>query len=92
MPRTPKNIAQHELIGLEVEVIAAQNPSQTGIKGKVVDETLKTLVIGTGHGPKIVPKEGSVFRFDLKERVVDIDGSVLLARPEDRIKKRIEKW
>lgn len=92
MARTAKNIVQHELIGLECEVVAASNRSQIGTKGKVVDETMKTVVIGTEHGPKVIEKQGSVFRLDLDGRIVDIDGSVLLARPEDRIKKRISKW
>jgi len=90
--RNVKNIAQHELIGLECEVVAAANKSQIGIKGNVVDETMKTLIISTEHGPKIIEKQGSVFRFDVGGKIADVDGNVLVARPEDRIKKKISKW
>ena len=85
--RNAENILRHELIGLECEVVAAANRSNVGIKGRIEDETMKTLVIGG----KAVEKKGAVFRVKV-DKTVDIDGNFLLARPEDRIKKKIHKW
>ncbi|MBI2971966.1 MAG: ribonuclease P protein component 1 [Candidatus Aenigmarchaeota archaeon] len=89
--RTPKNILRHEFIGLECEVVRAGNASQVGIKGTVIDETMKTVVI-RADGAKRVPKQGTVFRFTLGGTKIDVEGDFIIARPEDRIKKQIRKW
>ena len=88
-----KNIVRHELIGLEVEVVDSANSSQIGAKGTVTDETRQTLTIDTGSGEKSFAKDQCVFRFILPtgERV-RVDGRILVARPEDRIKKKFSKW
>ncbi len=88
--RNAENILRHELIGLECEVVTASNPSQVGIRGKIVDETMKTIVIGSER--KAVEKKNTVFRVNLGGETVDIDGNFIIARPEDRIKKKIKKW
>lgn len=91
--RSKRNILRHEFIGLQCEVIASRNKCQVGIKGKVVDETRNTLLLETKRGLKRIEKEGRIFRFWLEDgSVVDVNGSYLLARPEDRIKKRFRKW
>ena len=86
--RTAENILRHELIGLECVVEKADNKSTIGIGGRIVDETLKTVVIGG----KKVPKKGSVFAVKLAGKKVHIDGNFIIARPEDRIKRKIKKW
>ena len=70
-----------ELIGLDVEVLSAP---YSDISGKVVDETKNTFTIGT---ERMVPKPNNVFRFAYEGRTIDIIGSEILHRPEDRIKK-----
>ena len=86
--RNPGNILRHELIGLECRVIKSRNISQEGIEGRILDETMKTLLVGG----KTVQKKGSVFRVKLQGKNVDIEGDYIAARPEDRIKKKITKW
>jgi len=86
--RTPKNILQHELIGLRCRVVAARNPAQVGISGVIRDETMKTLVIGNRR----IEKAGATFRVWLESTAVDIDGDAILARPEERIKKMTKRW
>jgi len=81
---TPKNIKKHELIGLDVEVIDAKNKSLVGLKGKVVDETRNTIVL---EGEKKVMKKGATFKIRLENGSVEVDGDVLVGRPEERIKK-----
>jgi ribonuclease P protein subunit POP4 len=91
---TPKNIVRHELIGLHVEVIASTNKDQLGIKGRVIDETMNMIKIANEQDKeKVIQKKGSIFRFALPNNVqVDIAGDIIVARPEDRIKKRFKKW
>lgn len=95
---TPKNLARHELIGLQVEVVSSSNKSHVGAKGTVTDETRQTLTIETekGRGKKAernFAKDQCTFRFTLPSgQKVKVDGRLLVARPEDRIKKKLKKW
>ena len=90
--RTPRNILQHELIGLRCRVMEASNQSQVGLEGKIVDETMQTLVIQSHEERKRVGKKGSVFRLRLDKQTVDVDGDTILVRPEDRIKIMMKRW
>jgi ribonuclease P protein subunit POP4 len=90
---TPHNILRHELIGLQVRVLDALNPSVSGIQGKVIDETRNTLAIGTASETAMIPKEIATFRFHLPSGIlVDVDGSRLISRPENRLKTRTRRW
>lgn len=86
--RNPKNILRHEFIGLPCEITEASNKSLVGVKGNVVDETMKTIVLDG----KRIQKKGTTFRMNVSGTNVQIDGDVIIARPEDRIKKRFKKW
>jgi ribonuclease P protein subunit POP4 len=109
--RNAENILRHELIGLECEIVSASNKNANGIKGKIVDETMKTVVIESekksgsegnrkaisntsdfNQPRKVVEKKGTIFRLKLDKETVDVDGNFIIARPEDRIKKKIKKW
>ena len=90
--RTVKNILRHELIGLPCEIIKTSNKSQIGIKGRIVDETLKIIEIKTTEGKKMIAKKNTIFRVGIDDKKVDIDGNFIGYRPEDRIKKRFKKW
>ncbi|MBI4363164.1 MAG: ribonuclease P protein subunit [Euryarchaeota archaeon] len=91
MPLTRRNLLQHELIGLEAEVARSSNPGLRGLRGRVVDETQRTLVLETPRGTRRVPKEAAHFAFTLPggERV-EVEGRRLLARPEDRVSLRMK--
>jgi ribonuclease P protein subunit POP4 len=73
-----------ELIGLDVEVLSAPF---SGISGRAVDETKRTLTIESDGTERMVPKPGNEFRFAYEGRTIDIIGSEIMHRPEDRIKK-----
>ncbi|UCD07932.1 MAG: ribonuclease P protein component 1 [Candidatus Aenigmatarchaeota archaeon] len=90
---TPENLVRHELVGLFVKITKSTDPSNVGIEGRIVDETRNTLTIETKKGKKSFIKEKCTFSFLLptNERV-NVDGRVLVARPEDRIKKKFKKW
>jgi ribonuclease P protein subunit POP4 len=68
-----------EFIGLEVEV--------SGFSGKVVDESKNTFTVLSEGKEKTVPKKGNDFRFARNGEKIDVKGSDILHRPEDRIKK-----
>ena len=65
MPLTPETLPRHELVGLDVEVVAASNPDAIGIEGTVVTETTRTLGIEGTDRVWHVPKDGATFTFDL---------------------------
>jgi ribonuclease P protein subunit POP4 len=86
------SLLQHEFIGLKAEIVWSTNPSQVGIRGKVLDETQKTLTILHEGKQKIIAKETSTFHFKLLDgTILEIDGKILLGRPEDRVKKQIRR-
>lgn len=80
------NLRKHELIGLEVEVLHATDPSQAHVRGRVVDETRNTLVLEIQGHEKRIPKHGSRFRFEIQGGL-EVDGEEIRFRPEDRVKK-----
>ncbi|HSO25012.1 MAG TPA: ribonuclease P protein component 1 [Methanobacteriaceae archaeon] len=89
---TPQNLFQHELIGLNVEIIESPNNGLIGIKGKVVDETRNTIRVETDDGSEsVIPKNVAIFHFQTPKGKVEIDGKILVSRPEDRIKKKFRK-
>jgi ribonuclease P protein subunit POP4 len=93
MPITPQNLVRHEFCGLSIRIAKSTDPTQKGMKGKVIDETYKTLKIDTKKGEKTVIKENCIFVFTLPDkRKVEVDGKLLVSRPEDRIKKKFPKW
>ena len=92
-PITPQNILRHELIGLNVKISKATDPTLRSIKGSVVDETKNTLSILSSGGTLIVPKNVATFRFKLPSGpLVDVDGARLVGRPENRLKTRVRRW
>ena len=89
---TPQNILFHELIGQDVAVVQASNPSLTGISGCIINETRGMVTIRTSSGMKMVGKKGVTFRTCLPDGItVDLDGSALLMAPERRTSMRIRK-
>src|SRR3990172_7973712 len=81
MMRTAKNILRHELIGLQCEIMSSNTESQIGIKGKIVDETMKTIVIRARDSEKRVQKRRTIFRLKLDDNTVDVEGTYLVSPP-----------
>lgn len=81
------DLRRHELIGLEVEIVASTHPGYVGIRGRVVDETKHMFTIEIDGADKKVPKCACVFEFvdgGQRERIEGID---IEFRPEDRVKR-----
>lgn len=90
--RTHDNILMHELIGLECSVVSSANMFQTGITGKIADETMKNIVLENRGKMSTIQKKGTIVRVALCGRGVEINCDAMIARPEDRIKKKFHKW
>ena len=64
---SPETLTRHELIGLPVRAADADSDAHVGIAGRVLYETVNTLVVRTGSGDKRVPKAGTTFEFAVVE-------------------------
>jgi ribonuclease P protein subunit POP4 len=97
--RTAKNILQHELIGMEVEITDCPLHDKCNTRGMIVDETRNMLVLEQGHKDVEIPKRGTKIIMKLPadetqpDNLIDleINGNQLIARPEDRVKKNERK-
>ncbi len=88
MTITKENLIRHELIGLEAKVVGSSDPSLIGVHGKVSDETKETIVLRFHGDSKVIPKSNSVFVMRIPSGgEVKVDGSKLVGKPENRIKK-----
>lgn len=90
--RVTPAFVQNEFIGLNAKVMRSTNPNYVGISGKVIDETRNTLVIRHENEDKVVVKNVAVFHFTMPDgTIVEVDGNIILGRPEDRVKKRFRR-
>jgi len=92
MKHSPRNIIYHELIGLYAKVIDSATQTYIGLEGKVVNESYNALIIQTGRGEKKILKHISKFMFTLPSDLkVIVDGSRIVGRPEERLKKIVSR-
>lgn len=93
MKHTARNVLYHEIIGLDAEVCSYPDPSLIGVKGRVIDETMKTIVLETGGNRRVrVFKEHAFLILKLPSgRFVFVKGFKLIGRPEDRLKRVLRR-
>jgi len=91
--KVTSDVIRYEFIGTEAEVAKSRDPGYAGISGKVIDETRNTfLILSEGERKRII-KESTIFRFKFSDgTVVEIDGKLLVGRPENRLKKRVRRF
>jgi ribonuclease P protein subunit POP4 len=91
---TPQNIIRHELVGLQVKVTHSSHQELIGMEGRVVNETKNTITLEDGAGnEKTIPKGSATFHFKLPNgSIVEINGKIIVSRPENRIKKKFRKY
>ena len=88
----PENIVRHELTGLATHVVESRDPTLTCRSGIILGETKEMIRLDTNNGEVSIPKSVCVFDITLPNgTVVRVDGSVLQGRPEDRMKKRLNR-
>jgi ribonuclease P protein subunit POP4 len=91
MKITP-DIIKSELIGTEGRIAESRHSGYVGISGEVVDESKNTFTIMHAGKAKNVIKEAAVFHFRFSDgTIVEIDGKLLMGRPEDRLKKSVKR-
>ena len=71
--------------------VSGQNITQI-VRGKVIDETKKTLVIKNTKIQRIA-KQNAVLEIKINNRKITVEGINLIGKPENRIKKQNKrKW
>ena len=85
MEPSPETLVRHELIGLDVTIVAASNPDLVDLDGRVVTETARTLGIETADDVAHVPKASATFEWALASgETVRTRGEILVSRPARR--------
>ena len=82
---TADNILQHEFIGLKTEVFQSTNPQLVGLNGTITNETKSMIELDTEKGIKMIPKSINVWKFNLDNQFVTVQGSKIQKRPFDRL-------
>jgi ribonuclease P protein subunit POP4 len=91
MKITP-DIIRYEFIGSGAEITRSPHGGYVGLGGIVVGETRNTFSLISEGQVKSVIKEQAVFNFKFGDgTVAEIDGKLLVGRPEDRLKKSIKR-
>jgi ribonuclease P protein subunit POP4 len=81
-----------EFIGVIARVARSRHKGNVGIRGRIVGETKNTFSIFHRGKKKVIAKNSSVFHLKLSDgTVVEIEGRLLVGRPEDRLKKSIRR-
>ena len=75
------------LIGKEIEIIDSKISNQLGIKGVLIYETAKMLILDLGGCKKNILKSNIVIKFDYEGKALNMDGRLLLFTITNRIKK-----
>jgi ribonuclease P protein subunit POP4 len=90
--RITSDVVRFEFIGRHAEVAKITHSSDISVSGTVVDETRNTFTVLARGKRKAVIKESAIFRFELPDHsMVEIDGRLLVGRPEDRLKRCIKR-
>jgi ribonuclease P protein subunit POP4 len=90
--RVTPEIVRCELIGTEARIAQSTHPEYRGLAGRIIDETRNTFTVLGENGRKTVVKSSNIFHFKFSDgTVVEIEGNLLLGRPEDRLKKSIRR-
>lgn len=85
------DVLKQEFIGTDIEIADAKNKGTIGLNGRVVDETKNMLIIEHHGQVKRLIKDHVTIRIAIKGKTYEINGKLLVGRPEDRLKKRF-KW
>ncbi len=91
MKVTP-DIIRYEFIGTEAKVAQSPHQDYVGVGGRVIGETKNTFTFQSEGKAKSIIKESAVFNFQFDDgTTVQIDGKLLVGRPEDRLKKNVKR-
>jgi ribonuclease P protein subunit POP4 len=77
-----------EFIGNEITVKKSSNLNNVNIKGKLIDETKNMMFIKVNKKILKIPKHKTIFTINFGDNSYDIDGDIIIMRPEDRTKEK----
>ncbi len=87
-----EHIVRNELIGLDTHVLKSRDPTHVSLRGTVIGESKEMLVLQYAGNTVRLPKTVCVFEFTTPDgSTVRVDGSLLRSRPEERLKKRLNR-
>lgn len=90
--KVTSDIIREEFIGTEGAISSSSHSGYLGIQGNVVGETKNTFLIEQAGKMKSVIKDQAIFQFQFSDgTVVEIDGKLLVGKPEDRLKKTTKR-
>lgn len=84
MEKKLNELLKGELIGRNVKVIGKN------IQGAIIDETKNMLIIKTKESIKKIIKRNNKMEFVIDDEKIAVEGNKLVARPEERIKLKVE--
>jgi len=91
MKVTP-DIIREEFIGTDATITRSTQAGYIGLNGQIVGETRNTFTVFQEGKTKHIVKDQAVFQFQFSDgTIVEIDGKILLGKPEDRLKKRVKR-
>jgi len=82
-----KTFAKEEFIGLQVTIKKCTDPNWINKSGLILDETKHTFLIEIDDQQKRIAKKTAIFEFDCNGKKIELNGSKLTHKPEDRTKK-----
>ena len=90
--KVTQDIIRYEFIGTEGKVAESSHQDYVGVGGKVIGETRNTFTfLDKGKKRKVI-KESATFNFKFDNTtIVQVDGKLLVGRPEDRLKKSVKR-
>ena len=82
-----KSFGKDEFIGLNVKIRECSDPKWIGKSGQIINETKNTFLIDIDNREKTIAKNIAIFEFEIDGEKISLDGSKIMFRPENRIKK-----
>jgi len=86
------DIIRYEFIGTTAQITHSNHSGYLGLNGQVIGETKNIFTLASKGKAKSIIKNSAVFHFTFNDGTnVEIDGKILIGRPEDRLKKNIKR-
>ena len=92
---SPKYLIYHDLIGFEVEARLKSKPENSKFQdaGVVINDTQNMLISEKNKVVKKYIKKDYIFRFKLKDGMLEVNGSKIVGIPENRLRSlKKRKW
>lgn len=92
---SPKYLIYHDLIGFQVSLKhkSKLNKSKFQNKGEIIDETKNLVILQNKNQIKKYIKKEYIFRFNLKNYLLEVDGSKIVGKPENRLRSlKKKRW